>query len=213
MTTILLVRHGESTANRDGVFGGNSDVALTETGLRQAGKVAAFLKETYKVDAVFSSRLSRAKKTAEVIAEKFALPVFVDDRLHEISGGIWDGMKFDEIEKNYPVEYEQWDNCMSDVRPPQGETIRDVQKRAYAALCEIAKKNDGKTVAVVAHRVVIRTLQCTWEGIPPEEINRCPWVSNCSVSELVFDGEKLIPVHVGQDSFMGKDAKKVTSKM
>ncbi len=213
MTTLLFVRHGESTANRDGIFGGNSDVLLTETGIRQAEKAASFIKETYSVDAVYSSNLSRAKRTAEAIAEKFVLPVFTDERLHEISGGVWNGLPFDEIKKNYPEEFKLWNNCMNEVCPPQGETIRDVQERAYTALCEIAAKNDGKNVVIVAHRCVIRALQCIWDNIPLEEINRCSWVPNCSVSEIIYDGGKLIPVNIGQASFMADDAKKVISIM
>ncbi len=213
MTTLLFVRHGESTANRDGIFGGNSDVMLTETGIRQAEKAAAFIKETYSVDAVYASCLSRAEKTAKKIAERFSLPVITDERLQEISGGDWNGKPFEEIKKNYSAEFEMWNICMALVRPPHGETAQEAQERVFPAVCEIAEKNDGKTVVIVAHRAVIRTLQCIWENIPIEEINRCQWMPNCSVSEVVYDNGRLIPKKIGQASFMEADAKKVTSAM
>lgn len=212
-TRILLIRHGHSTANRDEIFGGQTDADLTPLGLEQAEKTAAFVRANYRVDAVYASTLQRAWKTAGVLAAPLGLPVTRDARLSEISGGLWDGMTFAKIRETYPEEFALWREDLSRVSPPGGETVADVQKRGLAALREIGETNDGKTVAVVSHRVMLRTLACAWEGRPLSEINACAWLSNGSVSELLFDGGRLIPVRIGQDAFMGDAVTRVHSIM
>ena len=203
-TTLLFVRHGQSEANLNSIFAGRySDFPLTELGHKQAGLMADFVLKNYKIDAVYSSTLSRAIKTAEPIADKLHLAINRDGRLNEIDGGIWNGMNFDDIAVRYKDEFELWKTDLSKVHPPQGETVYDLQKRALAAIKDIAEKESGKTVFIATHRVLLRTVQCKWENHPLSDINKCEWLANCSVSEVLFSNGELIPVKIGQDDFMG----------
>lgn len=213
MTTFLFIRHGHSEANRDNVFGGQIDAPLTETGWAQARKVAAFVKETYRPDAVYASDLSRAKETAEAVAAPFGLPVAIDERLREIFGGVWEGMTFAAIEKDYPAQFALWQHDQSRVQCPEGENYADVQKRALCALADIAGKHPGQVVVIVTHRCLLRTLTCAWEERPLSELNDCAWLSNCSVSEVGYENGKLFPVKIGQDDFMGDAVTAVNSSM
>lgn len=213
ITRLLFVRHGHSEANRLGVFGGHCDYDLTETGIKQAGIMSKFVRERYHVDAICSSDLRRALRTAETVAGPLGLPIERYQGLREIFGGEWEAMPFGEIAEKYEPEFKLWQNDLSRVRVPGGETVYDLQKRARETLAEIYEKHPGQTVLVATHRVFLRTVQCLWEHIPLEEINRCGWLSNCSVSEVTFDGRELVPVRVGQDDFMREYVTAVNSLM
>ena len=202
-TVLLFVRHGQSEANRKGIFAGGTEYPLTELGHKQAEIMMKFVVEKYKIDAVYSSDLCRASDTAEKVANKLGLSVNTDIRLREIDGGIWNGMTFYDISQKYKTEFDMWRTDLSKVHPPEGENVYDVQKRALEAIADICEKEKGKTVFIATHRVLLRTVQCKWEGRPLSYINKCEWLSNCSVSEILFSQGKLIPVNVGQDEFMG----------
>ena len=212
-TELLFVRHGHSVANREGFYAGKTDVALTEIGEEQAKRAAAYIKEHYAVDAVYASCLQRAWRTAEEIASGFGLGVTRVEALHEIAGGDWEAMHFEDIGKAYPDEFARWKTAIHTVRPPHGETLGEVQTRGLTAVGEIAEQNDGKTVVIVAHRVLLRALQCAWEKRPIEEANACAWLSNCSVSEVRYENGVLIPKRVGIDDFMGELITRVTTSM
>ena len=212
-TKIIFVRHGHSVANLKGIFGGRIDVELTETGIAQAKAVSEYILKNYKIDKVYSSTLQRAWKTAEIIASPHDMEVTRDCRLCEIYGGDWEGLFFDEIEKKYPEEFEVWRNDLGNVQTPNGENLHDVQKRGLEAVFEIAHNNSGKTVLIVAHRVLLITLQCFWENRDIEDVNECEWLSNCSVSEVEITDDKIVPINIGQDEFLADLITKVETKM
>ena len=97
MTTFLLIRHGESAANRADVFAGNYDAELLENGFNQARCSAKYIKETFKVTRVFASDLHRAYHTGKCIADEFGLEANKSAKLREISAGEWEGVSFEEI--------------------------------------------------------------------------------------------------------------------
>ena len=213
-TTLIFVRHGQSEANVKAYFAGRTvDSPLTELGHKQAEIMSEYVLKKYKIDAVYSSSLSRAVNTAKKIADKLGLKVNQDGRLNEIDGGIWNGMKFDDISIKYKDEFELWKTDLSKVHIPNGETVFDLQKRAMEAIDEIAEKEKGKTVFIATHRVLLRTVQCKWENRPLSDINNCEWLANCSVSEISYSNGALIPINVGQDDFMGDFITKVNTSM
>jgi len=203
MTRVILVRHGNSEANQIGFWAGQVDVELTSVGVAQAKKTAKYVTDKYHIDAIYASTLKRAWQTAEEIGKIIGKPVIRDKRFCEIYGGIWDGMMYKDIKDRYPQAFELWNNDMSKVSPPNGETVAQVQKRAFEALKDICEANSDKTIVIVAHRVVLRSLQCMWENLPIDKINECGWLGNCSVSEIKFDFDKLTPIEVNQTEFLG----------
>lgn len=213
-TKLIFVRHGQSEANVNSFFGGRyTDVPLTELGKEQAEIMAGYVSEKYKIDAIYSSTLSRAIDTAQKVAEQLGLKINCDDRLNEIDGGLWNGMGFSDISLKYNEEFELWKTDLSKVHPPEGETVYDLQKRALEAINDIAEKENGKAVFIATHRVLLRTVQCKWENRPLCDINKCEWLSNCSVSEVLFSQGELIPINIGQDGFMGDCITRVNTSM
>ena len=147
---VILVRHGESTANEKRLLTGRSDPELTDRGMRQAKDVARLLGSfTGNVDTVFSSPLKRALHTARFIAKKRRLTVTESDLLLETDFGCWEEKGRDDL-KSLP----QWDRYVQDpfhFQFPEGESPQDVRKR-IASFIESLRKNDTwDTAVVVSH--------------------------------------------------------------
>ena len=100
MTTVIFVRHGQSTANLERVFAGHTDAPLTDLGHKQAENTAKFLKN-YPICAIYSSDLARSMQTAEPTGKLHHLPVIPDKELREIYAGEWEGRSYDELMEKY----------------------------------------------------------------------------------------------------------------
>ena len=187
MTTILLVRHGESAANRDNVFAGNYDAELLPRGYEQAGLTARYIKENFDVDAVYSSDLQRAYNTALRIAEELELPVTADRRFREIDAGEWDGVAFEQIIKTHPDEFRAWVSDIGHSACPGGENVQQLGERIMPALCERARENDGKTIVVASHATSVRVACALAKYGKASDMEKLSWPSNASVSVLYYD--------------------------
>jgi len=179
--TLYLVRHGESVYNAEGRIQGHQDAGLSELGLRQAELIARRL-ASERFEAIYSSDLSRASATAEVIAARHGLPVETTPLLRESKLGIVEGLTSAEIEERYPEAIYDWRRRPLTARPPGAESIEDVIGRARRFLDETLPKHpDGSRLLVVAHGgsargVVIAGLEL------PMEVYRQLHFSNASLS-------------------------------
>ncbi len=186
MTTIYVVRHGESVANHDNRLAGSRNIPLTVTGREQARRAAEFLR-TVPLDAVYSSDLSRAMETAQTIAAVHGLPVIREPGLREINGGAWEGMTYPEIRAKYPEEYRLWADNIGLSRCPGGESALQVQARARSAIEAIVQHHPDSCLCLVTHGLVTRMMEAVWTHIPPENIRDIPFVSNASVSVVAYE--------------------------
>ncbi|SDD60552.1 histidine phosphatase family protein [Sporomusa acidovorans] len=160
-TRFILVRHGETTWNKEGRYQGQIDTPLTPFG-RQQGQLAAAALKDVPIDACYASPLSRAVDTAMMCVAAHGLPVNTDNRLLEINHGEWEGLLSDEVGKTYPELLVQWKTTVVGVTMPGpgGEDITAVRDRAMAAFRELAAKHQGQTVLVVAHDAVNKAVLC-----------------------------------------------------
>lgn len=202
MTTLLLIRHGESLANREGFFAGQCDVPLEEKGLVQARLTAKFIHSRYHADQVYASDLCRALDTGRAVADPLGLPVIAEPRLREIFSGQWQGRSFPHILDQYGPDYRVWLTDIGNCTCTGGESISQLSRRVCAALEEIAAKNPGKTVVVATHATPIRAVQCVMGGLPLSAMKDIPWVSNASVTELFYENGRWTLGAVGQDSHL-----------
>src|SRR6266516_6109962 len=106
MTTLLLVRHGETDWNRDSRWQGGSDTRLNDLGREQGRTLAEQLDGD--IDVVYSSDLARARETAEIVAAKLGLEVRLDPRLRERGFGSWEGLTTTEIEERDADALARW---------------------------------------------------------------------------------------------------------
>lgn len=164
MTSIYLIRHGQTAWNREEIFRGRTDVPLDEVGLKQAELAADYFKEI-KIDAVYSSPLARAWQTAEKIAKPRSLQVEPLEGVIDMSFGNWEGHPHEEIKQIDPETYRQWREEPHRARLPGGETLDQVRLRAMAALEGVIQSGPDKTLVIVSHRVVNKVLICGILGI------------------------------------------------
>ena len=203
-TRLLLIRHGESEANRLALFAGHSDFALSEKGRLQAECTAEYIAGRYSVDAVYARDLVRAYDTALAAARRFSLPVIPDTDLREIFAGEWEGMPFDEIGVRFPRDFAVWRQDIGNAGCTGGETVASLQSRVLKAMCRIAEQNPGKTVVIGTHATPIRALECALRGMPLSEMHAVPWVSNASVTEILLEAGELRLVSVGEDGHLAE---------
>jgi broad specificity phosphatase PhoE len=150
VTSLLLVRHGQSEWNAEGRWQGQADPPLSALGEAQALAAAERLDG---IDAVWASDLVRAARTAELIAAELEVDVVLDERWRERHAGEWQGHTRDEIEG-------AWPGYLADGRRPPGwEPDADVVERAVDACRAIAATHPAAGVVVVTHGGVVRTLE------------------------------------------------------
>ena len=208
MTKIILIRHGESMANFEGIFAGHLNVDLSPKGELQAQKTAEYVVENFKVDRVLASDLKRAFRTADFVAKKLGLETESDKRFREIDAGEWDGQIFDKLPLLYPDTFAQWKTDIGNARCTGGESIKELYDRISSALLDVAVNNDGKTVVIGTHATPVRAATTMALGYSVHEMKDVRWASNASLTVLEYDGEWKIALqgfdkHLeGIDSFL-----------
>lgn len=137
---IILLRHGRTEANAQGLLQGRIDPGLDALGRRQAQAAAAAIGP---VDRVIASPLIRAQETAAALGQ----PVETDQRFIELDYGDWEGTPVRDVA---PATWNEWREDL-DFRPPNGETLNELGRRVRAALEELALEAVKQTVVVVSH--------------------------------------------------------------
>jgi broad specificity phosphatase PhoE len=191
VTTLLLVRHGETDWNRDGRWQGHSDTHLNDVGREQAVRVAG---ELDGVDVVYASDLARARETAEIVAARLGLPVRVDERLRERSFGAWEGKTAPEIEAEFRDAHARW---LAGEGPgaEDAEAFGDFAARVQGFLADMLAAHPDETVLVVAHGGSIRVIQALASGLDYVRGHRSiPAVPNCTVARYAVRNGKLAPL-------------------
>jgi broad specificity phosphatase PhoE len=182
---LYLIRHGATANNRarpPRLQGRGIDAELSPEGREQARLTAEFLVPC-PLDALYSSPLLRARQTAQPIAERHRLPVQIVPELAEVHIGRWEGMTWEQVEREYPSEYQAF---ISDagVHPYLGgESLEDVRARAVPALVRLLEENIGKTIAIVAHNVVNRVYLAHLMELPLSLYRAIPQ-DNCGLTLL-----------------------------
>ena len=183
----MLMRHGETVWNAEHRFTTRTDVELSAAGLEQAAEAARAL-SAVGIDRVFASPLSRARRTAELIAAAQATdcPVLVDERLTEIDAGPFEGMTSAEIAAGDLAEaYHGW-HALGTEFPPGTERFDDALARASAFLADHAGL-PGSTL-VVTHGSLARLIVCShFLGGAPLNHRRL-WLDNCRLAVIEWRG-------------------------
>ena len=158
---LILVRHGETHWNKDGlVQGADSDIELNDTGLEQARRLAAFLKNEPLI-AILSSPLRRAVATAEVIASQHQLSVETDQGLKELKVGDLEGTSISNLPTTFSRFLLKWWQDGEAMKLPNGESLVDLQQRVWRVIEGLMERqrtssdlNREATAVVVSHYFV-----------------------------------------------------------
>lgn len=199
MTELILARHGETEWNVAEVFRGQIDVALNETGVKQAELLAGYLSRS-TIEAVYSSPLQRALKTAEAIAGTHQLRVNVEPDLIDFNFGKWQGLSHQEVREQYGELYAGWIAHPEQVRMPDGETLDDVRIRATRVIDKVIGKYTG-TAVIVGHRVVNKVLICALLGLDNSHFWKIRQ-DTCGISIFTRQKEQFILTRHNDTSFL-----------
>ncbi len=157
MTTIYLIRHGETEWNREEIFRGRADISLNTIGFREAELIGEYLKGM-DIHVVYSSPLSRARETARRIAQVFNLKVQPLEGMIDMNFGRWEGRPLKEVQVHEEELYQQWKERPHQVRFPGGESLDEVRIRAMDTLEGVVQAHHGKNIVLVSHRVINRVI-------------------------------------------------------
>ncbi len=164
MLELYLIRHGQTEYSRENRFCGSIDPPLNETGLRMAeafGEVYA----KHPWTAIYTSPRTRARQTADALASRVKLPLYVDEGLAEIAYGEWEGKRHEEVKAETPEVYAYWAKDVASRGAPGGETAFMVAARATPVIERIRHKYDDGRVLLVSHKATIRILTCALLGL------------------------------------------------
>jgi broad specificity phosphatase PhoE len=195
---LILIRHGETDHNVQLRICGWTDSALSQRGERQAERLGAHVAATYPIDRLYASPLQRAWRTAEAIARRTGLTVEPIADLREIHFGELEGQDVAAFEAGFPELYARWrDVAAVDLQWPGGESRRAFRERVHQVHLPLELESRQRHVAVVSHGGVIGSYlaqRLAGDGAQWKTYG----VRNCSVTELAWRGDELVPIHVDQ---------------
>lgn len=153
-TKVILVRHVETVGNIEHRLTGRHDYALTPHGISTINQLTNYLKDV-KIDAIYSSPSERAIKTVTGLANINNLNIQCIENLSEMYFGIYDGWKWEDVNKVNPLISRMQSETNEIMCIPNQETTAEVAERMYKQIKSCAEENPGKTILIASHGVAI----------------------------------------------------------
>ena len=167
---LTLVRHGQTPWNREQRVQGISDISLSNRGLAQANNLALALKNE-RIATILSSPLRRALQTAEAINRFHGLAIERDQNLMELDQGDFEGQTFPEIMKTHKAFLQRWAADPASVIMPNGESLEQLQRRAWTAVERILATETHHAV-LVSHNFTIMTILCKIQDLSLRHVRK-----------------------------------------
>ena len=186
MLRIVIARHGQTSYNREFRNQGHADIELDETGLAQAVGLRDAL-GSERFDAIYTSPLLRAHKTAETIAN--GVDLIIDKRIAERDYGSWEGKTRDDILETDGEAFAQYRRDPVTQTSGGGETGLDVFMRCVAFIADLFEKHEEGSVLIVTHGGSGSALIAALIHGSPATAD-CFRLSNCSLTEILVDGQR-----------------------
>jgi probable phosphomutase (TIGR03848 family) len=181
VTTFVLIRHGLHQLGGDRIAGRLPGVHLSDEGRAQAERIVPRL-DGVRIDAVHVSPMERTRETAAPLARERGLEPQICDDLLEIDYGEWTGRRLDQLSED--ERWRRWNTFRSGHRVPGGESMVEVQARAFALLQRLHALHPDGCIALVSHGDVIKALVAQCLGAPLDLFQRIE-ISPASVTVLV----------------------------
>jgi broad specificity phosphatase PhoE len=188
MTTILLVRHGESLWNRIGVYQGQVDIPLSKLGRQQARAVAERLANKH-LDLIASSPLQRSAETARIIAEYHRCPFEIEPGLAEIHHGVWQGLTTSEVRAQFAQLWQTWTEQpeAATMPGPGGESVGQVQQRVVPAVDGLAERFPEGRILIVSHDLPLKVVISAALGADLSVLGHIS-IENCAINIVRWHG-------------------------
>jgi probable phosphoglycerate mutase len=165
---IYLIRHGEIQGVAKKCYIGQTNLPLSNDGIKQAYYLQKVL-SGMPISAIFCSDLKRTINTAQIVAGKQNIAITTLKELREINLGEWDGKTFEEVRKFYPQEFKKRGEDIINFRLPGGESFKDLQERVIRAFDHICENYKGNLI-IVGHAGVNRMILCSIMGMPSSKM-------------------------------------------
>ncbi len=196
-THVYLLRHAE-TSNPHVFHGAESDIGLSEKGVRQAEVIAQILAPK-RPEVIVSSGMRRAKDTATPLALACSLPLQIEPELHERKVSSLSGMPYDGQDGIWPETVRRWMAGETQFAHADAESFDALRDRVVPAWNRLLREHAGKTLVVVAHGVVCKVLLLNllpgwtvadWQKLGP--------IHNVAVSELLLEDGRWQGVRINE---------------
>ena len=193
---IVLMRHAQKEDSKGRCIG-RTPLPLSDVGREQARSFVESVRDI-GFKRLCASPAQRALDTIGPLAQDLDMPVDTIPALDEIDMGIWDGLPFDEIRREYFAKYAERGDRFGSFRAPSGESFSDVADRAMIALEELA--HGARPVLAVTHAGVLRSVLCRVTGHPLDDLFYFkPDYAHCALFRLGNNGLELIADNVSPD--------------
>ena len=200
---LIIIRHGETLWNKEGRVQGISDVELSAVGIEQARLLALSLKD-HPIRVIHTSPLKRALKTAEIINEFHQKEIHIHDDLMEIDPGDFEGAYYKNLVVSENDFLNKWAANPASVKMPNGESLTQLQERAWRAMEVIINKDEN--ALVVAHNFTIAAIVCRIRSISLNEF-QSSLVGNASKTIVNFQKDGMIIETFNDRSHLREDIK------
>ncbi|MGM1047007.1 MAG: histidine phosphatase family protein [Bacillota bacterium] len=174
-TVIYIARHGQTEWNVEHKLQGHQDSPLTELGIKQAEWLGESI-QNEQIDIIYSSTSFRARRTAEIIRSTREIDIIESNDLKEINLGIWEGKSQTEVKEIYPQEFNLFWNDPEKFNVEGSESFQEVSKRAINKLHQIISENQGKSILIVTHTVVVKLFMAYFEDRLMKDIWNPPYI-------------------------------------
>ena len=186
---IYITRHGRTIWNEEGKLQGSLDSPLTQEGIQMAKDLSKRILP-YNIELIVTSDLKRAKDTSDYIRGNMDIPIWYFEELREMSYGVWDGMKMEEVYEKYANEFEKFKKDPYNYNNGSGETYHQLIDRVKMSLEKI--KNCGyENVLIVSHGITVKALRIILENQPFENIGKLPVITGCTLIGYEISGDKV----------------------
>lgn len=196
MLTLHLVRHGDTAQAAEGVFCGDLDPPLIDSGVTQAQKVGAAAL-VLGVSALYCSPKIRARMTAAPVARACGLEPVIDEGLREIAYGKWEGRTEAEVRVEDAEAYDAWQADPSLVSPPGGETAFAIAARALPVVLRARSEHPRGHVMLVTHKATVRVIVSALLGMPLGRFRSHVACPTASITSFEFGARGPMIVRVG----------------
>jgi probable phosphoglycerate mutase len=167
---IIFLRHGQAENNVKRILAGRTDgVPLTKTGIKQAERIAEYLKPL-DISAIYSSPIERASHTAKIVAENNSMDCELDDRITEIDMGRFTLMNYDDMFARYGNVFLKFYENDPVIAEHEVETFPEVQRRVLGIVDHIIEKHKNENVILVTHMDPIKSMLSTVMDLKPKTL-------------------------------------------
>lgn len=213
MTTVYIIRHGETDFNRLYRFIGSTDHPLNERGILQAETLREPMSHIH-LDRIYTSPYKRTVMTAERVKNGRDIEIVPAPGIREIHCGEWEGLNRDEIEARWKGQIELWEKHPDLLHMENGETFLEVQNRAVKAFTDIVKKENGNSIAIVSHMLTIQLIMAKLLNVPICDVWEMVRLENTSITTMqIYDNGDFEVVRWADDDHLPLELRNANVKI